>query len=274
MNVRDHFIPTNGITLHVAEAGDVGEPPVLWLHGLWDRWQVWESVASHLPGRHLMVELRGHGESDKPEGADAYRLADYAADITGLMDAFALPQATVAGFSLGGLVATTLAAQSLERVAGLIAVDPPYREHTEPFTPLADWRDLRYQSPDDMAVALAFLRPERTDAEREREAAWLRMTADGPFDALIGGTYGPFALADVLPAVHAPTLLLQADPKAGGALPDALADRAVSLLPNATLVRFSGSGHNIMRDQPDAFVAAVRGWMHGGESGQTAPRST
>jgi len=257
LDVRRHLIAANGITLHVAEAGDATAPPVVWLHGIWDRWPLWEGVVSRLPGRHLMVELRGHGESDKPEGAAHYRLADYAADIAGVLDALALSRVAVVGFSLGGLVATALAGREPERVARVVFVDPPYTEHGDPFAQLADWRDLRRESPEDMAVALAFLRPDRTDAEREREAAWLRMTADGPFDALIAGTYGPFALAEDLPRVGQPALLLQADPDAGGALPDAMAARAIALLPHATLARFPGSGHSIMRDQPDAFVAAV-----------------
>jgi pimeloyl-ACP methyl ester carboxylesterase len=54
---------------------------------------------------------------------------------------------------------------------------------------------------------------------------------------------------------------LQADPTAGGSLSDAMAERAMALLPNARLVHFPGSGHTIAHDQPDAFVAAVKAFL-------------
>lgn len=261
METHSHFFPTNGITLHVVEAGEASGTAVVWLHGIWDRWMVWEDVVPYLPGRHLMVELRGHGESEKPEGAAHYRLADYAADIAGLLDLLDLRGVTLVGFSLGGLIATVLAAQEPARIARVVLVDPPYRETAEPFTELTDMRDLRHESTDDIAAMLTFLRPERIEAERVREAAWLRMTADGAFDALIAGTYGPFILRDLLAQIAQPCLLLQADPLAGGALSDAMVQRALAFLPRAAHVRFPGSGHNIMHDQPEALIAAVRAFL-------------
>lgn len=72
---------------------------------------------------------------------------------------------------------------------------------------------------------------------------------------------GPFALSELLPKITQPFLLLQADPAAGGALSDAMAQRARSLLPRAEFVRFPGSGHNIMRDRPEVFVAALRAFL-------------
>lgn len=263
METHSHFFPTNGITLHVVEANgaeNASGAVVIWLHGIWDRWLLWENVVPFLPGRHLMVELRGHGESEKPEGAARYRLADYAADIAGLLDLLDLRGVTLVGFSLGGLIATVLAAQEPGRIARVVLVDPPYRETAEPFTELADLRDLRHESTDDIAAMLTFLRPERIEAEREREAAWLRMTADGAFDALIAGTYGPFILRDLLAQIAQPCLLLQADSRAGGALSDAMVQRALVSLPRATYVRFPGSGHNIMHDHPETFITAVRAW--------------
>ncbi len=64
-----------------------------------------------------------------------------------------------------------------------------------------------------------------------------------------------------LRAIAAPTLLLQADPAAGGALGDADAERAVGLLPQGTLVRLPGVGHGIHGDAPDRFAHLVHGFL-------------
>ncbi len=247
--------------LHVVEMGQANGAPIIWLHGIWDRWLMWQDVVPQMPGRHLMVEFRGHGESGKPEGAEHYRWVDYTDDIAALVDMLELPQVAVVGFSLGAIVATQLAARLPERVTRAIAVDPPYR--AGPFSALqfADIREVKNMPEDDLVAFLAFMRPDRDEADRRREAQWLRMTADGPFDATINGSVGDQELATVLPRIIQPFLILQADPQAGGALTDAMADYALARLLNARLVRFPGSSHTIAHDQPEPFVAAVRGFL-------------
>lgn len=259
--MQHHTIEANGVPLHVVEAGDADGAPVIWLHGIWDRWLMWQAIVPQIAGRHLMVEFRGHGESGKPEGAAHYRWADYTDDIAALVDGLALPHLSVVGFSLGAIVATLLAAQLPERVARVVAVDPPYRVGPFAAPQFADLREMKRQPEDDLTAMLAFLRPDRDEAERRREAQWLRMTADGPFDALISGSVGDQGLDTVLPRIRQPVLLLQADSQAGGALTDAMADYALARLPNARIVSFPGSGHAIARDQPEKFVETVRGFL-------------
>lgn len=257
MEVRHHTIEANGVPLHVVESGDPNGAPVLWLHGIWDRWQMWQAVVPRVPGRHFMVEFRGHGESGKPEGAEHYRWVDYADDIAALIAALGLPQVCLVGFSLGAITATLVAAREPERAARAVAVDPPYHDGVYAVERFRDIREMKHLPTEDLVVMLSFMRPDRDDAEWRREASWLQMTADGPFDAMIAGTQGEQELETNLPRITQPFLVLQADPKAGGSLSDEMADRALSLLPNAHLVRFPGSGHNIAHDRPDAFVAAV-----------------
>lgn len=247
--------------LHVVEMGNPDGLPVIWLHGIWDRWLMWESIVPQIPGRHLLVEFRGHGESGKPEGAEHYRWADYTDDIAALIDALALSPVSVVGFSLGAIVATLLTARLPERVARAVAVDPPYREGAFAAPQFADVREMKHLPEDDLTAMLAFLRPHRNEADRRREAQWLRMTADGPFDAMIAGSVGEQGLDAVLPRITQPFLILQADPQAGGALTDAMAAYALARLPNARIARFPGSSHTIAHDQPEAFVAAVRGFL-------------
>lgn len=258
MAVQHHTIEANGVPLHVVEAGDTTGPPIIWMHGIWDRWLMWEPIVPQIPGHHFMVEFRGHGESGHPEGAEHYRWLNYADDIAALIPALGLSQVSLVGFSLGAIVATLLAAREPERVSRAVAVDPPYHEGTYAVTQFADLREVKNLPTDELISFLSFMRPDRDEAEWRREAAWLQMTADGAFDAMIAGTQGEQDLATVLPQIRQPFLILQAD---GAALSDEMAAYALAHLPNGRVVQFPGSGHNIAHDQPEAFVAAVREFL-------------
>jgi pimeloyl-ACP methyl ester carboxylesterase len=54
-----------------------------------------------------------------------------------------------------------------------------------------------------------------------------------------------------------PILLLQADPRCGGALSTAAARQAVATHRDCRLVKFHDTGHTIHRERPVEFVAAV-----------------
>lgn len=261
MALRHRTIEANGIPLHVVEAGEERGQPIIWMHGIWDRWLMWEPIVPRIPGHHFMVEFRSHGESGHPEGAEHYRWVDYADDIVALIGALELPHVALVGFSLGAIVATLVAAREPERVTRAVAVDPPYREGIFKAEQFADLREAKHMPEDELVSFLSFMRPDRDEAEWRREASWLRMTADGAFDAMIAGTQGEQDLANILPRIRQPFLILQADPKAGAALSDAMADYALARLPHARIVHFPGSGHNIAHDQPDAFITAVREFL-------------
>lgn len=258
---RHHTINTNGVSLHVVEMGEASGSPVVWLHGIWDRWMLWEAVAKEIPAHHFMVELRGHGESDKPHGAEYYRFRDYADDIAALIPQLGVGAVALVGFSLGAVTATLVAARLPETVRRAVIVDPPYAAHAAPMPMFADLREMKHLPTEELVSFLSFMRPERDDAKWRREASWLQTTADGPFDAFIHGTQGEQELDTTLPKITQPVLLLQADATKGGALSDAMAERAMALLPDARLIRFPGSGHTIMHDQPEAFVAAVKPFL-------------
>jgi pimeloyl-ACP methyl ester carboxylesterase len=259
--VQHHTIEANGVALHVVEAGDPAGQPVIWLHGIWDRWLMWEPIVPQIPGHHFMVEFRGHGESGHPEGAEHYRWVDYADDIVALIGALDLTKVALVGFSLGAIVTTLVAAREPERVVRAVAVDPPYHEGVFAVTQFADLREVKNLPEDELVSFLAFMRPDRDEAEWRREASWLRMTADGAFDAVIAGTQGEQDLANVLPRIQQPFLILQADPERGAALSDTMAEYALARLPNARIVHFPGSSHGIAHDQPEAFITAVREFL-------------
>ena len=71
--------------------------------------------------RTITYDLRGHGLSGKDPGLD-YRFDAHVEDLAGLMDALGIRRATVAGHSMGGMVAQYFALKYPERVDHLVLV--------------------------------------------------------------------------------------------------------------------------------------------------------
>lgn len=74
--------------------------------------------------RVLVVELRGNGRSDVPDGAAAYRMDEAVADVVAVLDHHGVGTALAVGLSGGGRVVLELAAGHPDRVSGVVAVDP------------------------------------------------------------------------------------------------------------------------------------------------------
>jgi pimeloyl-ACP methyl ester carboxylesterase len=122
-------IKTNGITLHVVEAGPVDGPPVILLHGFPEAWYSWRYHIKSLAaaGYHVLApDQRGYNLSDKPKGVKAYRLGELALDIVGLLDQIGQPKAVIIGHDWGAAVGWYLATCYPERVEKYIALNVPH----------------------------------------------------------------------------------------------------------------------------------------------------
>jgi pimeloyl-ACP methyl ester carboxylesterase len=73
--------------------------------------------------------------------------------------------------------------------------------------------------------------------------------------------------------VTVPTLLVTSDPERGGIVTPEAAAEATRILPSLQVARLSGAGHNIRREQFDAFVATTRTFLasHARASALTRP---
>lgn len=101
-----------------------GEAPFLLVHGLSSNCRTWEGVAARLHelGHPVAaVDLRGHGQSPKPDGG--YDLATMAEDLVGVLDDVGFERAVVAGQSTGGNIAIELGVRHPTRVSGVAGVD-------------------------------------------------------------------------------------------------------------------------------------------------------
>jgi (E)-2-((N-methylformamido)methylene)succinate hydrolase len=114
----DHFTVSSGRRLRFRAEGD-GAAVVL-IHGVGSLLESWNRVAACLcqEYRVIRLDLTGHGQSSKPPGP--YSLSMFADDVLAVMDAAQVNKAHVVGFSLGGLVAQTVAIDNPVRVDRLV----------------------------------------------------------------------------------------------------------------------------------------------------------
>jgi len=117
--MSDHKITTTATTLHVQDEGE--GPPVILLHGLGMSHTVWDEVRFRLPDKRLiMMDLRGHGQSDAPRGP--YTMGGLIKDVEDVCDAVDVQDAVVVGLSLGGMIAQGLAVKRLDLIRALVLI--------------------------------------------------------------------------------------------------------------------------------------------------------
>ncbi|HET9502884.1 MAG TPA: alpha/beta hydrolase [Hymenobacter sp.] len=103
----NHYATVNGVRLHYV-AGGSGQPLVC-LPGWPQTWYSFHPVAPALAAHYrvIIVDIRGMGSSDKP--ATGYDKKTMAQDIYALVQHLGLPQVSLLGHDIGGMVAASFA---------------------------------------------------------------------------------------------------------------------------------------------------------------------
>jgi pimeloyl-ACP methyl ester carboxylesterase len=118
----------------VYETYGAGDKLIVLLHGLLMDARLNRGVAQALAERGhrvVLLDLLGHGRSDKPRHAAEYRMDTYAEQVGELLDHLGAEEAVVGGVSLGANVSLHLAARRPERVRGLL-IEMPVLERAVP----------------------------------------------------------------------------------------------------------------------------------------------
>ena len=127
--VEHHHIPTNGISLHVVQAGPPDGSPVILLHGFPEFWHGWAKQIPALAeaGYRLWApDQRGYNLSDKPRGIAAYDIDHLARDVVGLIDAMDVERVHLVGHDWGAAVAWWIAGRYPQRLHRLVILNVPH----------------------------------------------------------------------------------------------------------------------------------------------------
>lgn len=116
----------NDTNLHVSEWGDPDGQPLVLLHGWSQAHPCWaRQLAGALDTFRLVApDLRGHGRSDKPLGAEHYNhRTPWANDVAAILSTLELDDAILVGWSMGGwVVQDYLTAYGEAQIAGYCLV--------------------------------------------------------------------------------------------------------------------------------------------------------
>jgi len=127
VDIRHHYVHTNGIRMHVAEAGK-GFPVVL-CHGfpeLWYSWRYQIDALAEAGFRVIAPDMRGYGRTYAPEDPKEYTLNMLTADMLGLIEMLRIPKAVFVGHDWGGMIAWGMGAIYPQRTERVISLNTPY----------------------------------------------------------------------------------------------------------------------------------------------------
>jgi non-heme chloroperoxidase len=253
--IREHDVRLpSGVRLHYAEQGPESGAAILLLHGYSDSSGSWGLVMPRLPAdlRVIALDQRGHGWSDRPEGA--YTVDQFATDALDAMDALGIPSATVVGHSMGSFVARRVAERAPDRVTRLVllgsastANNAAVRELLHAVNGLSDPVDPAFVREFQMSTAA---RPVPADFMARAIANSQAMPAHVWKAALA-------SLVAYQPSepVRCPTLVIGGD--ADGVFSKEEQTQLARDIPGAVLELESGIGHALNWEDPDRFVASL-----------------
>jgi pimeloyl-ACP methyl ester carboxylesterase len=262
----------NGIKLYYEELNAAphwleAKAPVLFIHGLATDHTIWgKQAAAFVTERPvILVDMRGHGRSDKPEG-DVYEIARHADDLLGLLRHLAYRKTHVVGVSMGGMVAQQVALRSPGLLASLTLVcsscEPPKEGAT------LEWRLGVF---DKSPTLEGYYGPVLQRGLGKSMPAELRdymyqLTIHNSRAVQRSGITATFSYnaRDDMGRIKVPTLVVGG--AEDGSISPQLSQQLAELIPNAQLEILPACGHAPYFEAPDALNMAVRKFIFKVES--------
>lgn len=287
LHASELVVIDTGIRLRIVQWGSVQthkQAPVVMVHGLASNAMLWEGAAlSMLAMGHpvVAVDLRGHGQSDKPD--HGYDMQSVTLDLAKLLEQLALRgfvRPVVCGQSWGGNVVIELAHQYPQLVRGVVAVDGGFLELQEHF-PEWDSCAAALRPPNLLGTSIKKMRGYMQSAHSD----WPQTGIDGAManmEHLPDGTVRPWLTLDrhmmvlrglwehkpthLYNDINVPVLFVPAEGP-GGVFAETkrqAVQQALNMVPNSRVEWFSPADHDLHAQHPERFAQVVRNALQDG----------
>lgn len=245
--------------LHYRDVGQPDAPAILFLNSLGTDMRIWDGVIEQLAADYRLITLdqRGHGQSDVPEGP--YSIDGLAGDVLELAERLDLERFSLAGVSVGGMIALRVAIDHPERLVSLVACDTAARIGT---ATVWNSRIETVRAHGMAAIADAVLELWFPDSIREgREAeidGWRQLLLACPVEGY-AATCAALRDADLtheVAGIDVPTLVVAGEVDLSTPVP--LVKATAERIPGARFEVIEGAGHIPSIDQPAILAALIR----------------
>ncbi|THD79393.1 MAG: alpha/beta fold hydrolase [Phenylobacterium sp.] len=239
-------------------------PAVLLTHGFSATGEMWQGQLAALTPHFTVItwDMRGHGRTDYPDDQAAYSEAATVADMAALLDAAGAPSAVIGGLSLGGYMSLAFHRAHPERTRALLIIDtgPGYKndQARDGWNANAIKRAERYEAEGlgDLSRASAEVR-----AASHRDATGLARAARGML------TQKTAKVIESLPDIAVPAIVIVGENDTPFL---AASDYMAAKIPGAKKAIIPAAGHAANIDNPDAFNAALTGFLEGARLAEPA----
>ena len=236
--------------------------PVVLLHGVGMRLEAWAPQMAALAARHrvIAVDLPGHGESRAlPEFADLPAFVDW---LGLFFDELGLDRISLAGHSMGALIAGGAAARFTDRIARVALLNGVYRRDAAASAAvIARAGEIRAGLVDVDGPLLRWFGTDSRDSSFYRTTrAWLSSVDRGGYaTAYAAFASGDQTYADRWAEVTCPALFLTGsdDPNSTPAMAQAMAEAA----PRGYAVLIDGHRHMVNLTAPDEVNTILSDWL-------------
>jgi pimeloyl-ACP methyl ester carboxylesterase len=228
-------------------------PVTVVIHGAGGTHLDWPAEIRRMPELNaIIVDLPGHGKST---GSGRNSIGAYASDILALLDALKLQKVILAGHSMGGAIAQTIALQHPERVHGLILIGTGAKLGVHPDL-LAGMINETTRTISAL-VSMYYGTPVNEGLQRrsqQRLGEFNPITLYNDYVAC-----NTFDLRQQINQIHVPTLII------GGSndkmTPFKFSSYLHEQISGSHLEQVEGGGHMMMLEHPDFTAEAVRKWL-------------
>ncbi|MCW4012654.1 MAG: alpha/beta hydrolase [Candidatus Bathyarchaeota archaeon] len=259
------------LRLNYAEGPDAG-PPILFLHGLTDRWQFFQPLMPWLTQRYHVyaLDFRGHGASSH---TPPYRYLDHINDTIGFIEDVIGEKTTIYGTALGAMVSLMVAAKRPDLVKTLVFGDANIKLEkvrkvmTDYHTFWSGWEKLAnkqvplnqfVQEVADMPINIPWREPGTYGDGLDyiavlNKALYLRNLdpkvlypwANGGEDDAVFNEVATGYDSELIRDIQCPVLLIQANMDKGGILADDEVEYALERIKDVHHVYMPMYGHNL-----------------------------
>lgn len=254
---ESRFAKLDATRVHYVNYGKGDEALVL-IHGWSQSADAWRDNVADLGKRNrvIVVELPGHGQSDKPQ--TTYSMDYFARAVEAVMRDAKVKRAVLAGHSMGTPVARQFYRKYPDKTVGIVIVDGslrPFGDKAMIDQMMAGFRGPKYQ--DAVNQMMGFIAGPNLSVEVKQRITSASMNTPqhvlvSAFEGMLDDSiWGADKINVPVLAIMAKTVLLPPDAE----------ESFRAIAPQLDFQIFDGVGHFLMMEKPKEFDAAVIQWL-------------